>query len=559
MPKRSLMLPGSGENVPTLDDLLAQSMMFTAVDSNKGALFEVEGAFAVPRPHPKTKDLDEVKIRNNPVWQWKHEPAAPGTWRDVDCWSRGMGMNYSMPVPVCTSISWKDVKIVRQGQEQITLPLHDSFVVGTWRILGGKIREGESSLWGMGAHIDASMLVAFAYQLDGPDLTPLSRAECDELGDDLIPATGLRSLRFRAEPGTEAFVCVGPTRYVLALELVLCKEHDDYAPKGMVGMCRVHPHALFWSNEALESFEATVVVARPVKAMTHADDSMQEKIEALVVADCNEPTSPIPGLPWALADVLYDYYEVNAAKKFEGRKRQPSDHPRQQTGEICLADPRHTRPRPVEGGVVRHAGTDPWRDFPQKAPGQGQFDNVHLAPRMRVQFDTAVLSDGDVKIVPVTLDEIVMLFVCMHDCLHLHVRWGTHADEIFTRGWHGGRPHAKAGAPTVPENQVVFAKLPKSHVVEYRAVAEGCKPGALQVLCHHGLGYAVEEWPTDAAARFRLAMRASVELLAEGRGEPFNKQIPFDWPAFYWRFRFGGKHGSRPVERLSFQLEKCMR
>ncbi len=554
--------------MPNLDDLLARSMMFTA--AGKHDTIEISGSFAVPRPSIKDEpydDVDEdlVRIRNNPVWQWRSEPATPGTWREVNCYSRGMGMNYSMPVPVCDVIQWKDVKIVRENGSEIALPLHDSFVVGSRRIVGGKILEGRSSLWPLGARVDASSLVALAYQLDGGKIKPLTRAECDDLGDALIPPANLppRRLEFPAGPGAaDAWVSVGPSRYILLLELVLCKEHDDYAPAGLVGMCRLHPHAMLWSNEPLASFEATLVMQRPSKAMTHGDSSMQEEIGALAVTDCNHPNMPIPlKPPDTTSDTLYDYYVTDAFRTFEGRPiSEGFDHPRQKPSEICLADPRHTLPRPVEGGVTRNAGTAPWKDAPEKEPRQGQFDNVHLAPRMRTRFDTAVMTDSGIKSVPVSLDNIVMMFICMHDCLHMHVRWGTHADETYTRGWFGGQPHAKAGAPTVPDNQVVFAKFPKAHVLEYRAVAEGVKAGAMQVLCHHGFGYAIEEWPSVKATALRLLMRGLLETLAEGRAEPFNKEMPFDWATFYWRFRFGGKKGARPVERLFFgDVEKRMR
>jgi hypothetical protein len=555
--------------MPSLDDLLAHSMLFTS--AGKDAAFELTGAFSVPQPNPKTEDLDEAKIRNNPVWQWKCEPAAPGTWREVNCWNRGMAMNYSMPAPVCDVVQWRDVKVVRENKTEVLLPLHDTFVIGAWRILNGRIHEGRSSLWPLDARADASSLVALAYQLDGGKVTALTREQCDDLGDALIPPADLppRRLEFIAGPGAaDAWVSVGPSRYVLLVELVCIKENDDFAPKGLVGMCRLHPHAMLWSNEPLESFEATLIMQRPAKAMTHGDPTMHEEIGALVVSDRNDPdTVPIKP-PDPTADTLYDYYVTDAFTEFEGRARDNAfDHPRQRTSEVCLADPRHTRRRPVEGGVVRNAGSSPWRDHPEKETRQGQFDNVHLAPRMRARFDTIVSTHEGRRSVPVSLDEIVMMFVCLHDCLHMHVRWGTHADEPFTRGWFGGRPHAKAGAPTVPENQVVFVKFPKPHMLEYRAVAEDVKAGAMQVLCHHGFGYAVDQWPTVAADGLRYAMRSAVELLAEAKKEPFYTEMPFDvvgsaqaWATFYWRFRFGGKRGARPVERLQVEdVERCMR
>ena len=93
------------------------------------------------------------------------------------------------------------------------------------------------------------------------------------------------------------------------------------------------------------------------------------------------------------------------------------------------------------------------------------------------------------------------------------------------------------------------------------------KPGAVQVLCHHGFGYAIEQWPGVGVDGLRYSMRSLLELLAEVRSEPFAKEMPAgtqgtaaDWATFYWRFRYAGKKGARPVERLQFSdVERCMR
>jgi hypothetical protein len=548
--------------MPALEKLLADSMLFAAAKGLGVEPIVVEGAFAVPPPSPKTEDLDEHTIRNNPIWQWKAEPAAPGVWREVNCTSRGMGMNYSMPVPVLDVVCFRDAQVQREDGSKIDLPLGPDFVIGAWRIVHGKIGRLEHWLWPLAARVDASMCVALAYKLDAGQLVPLPRAEVDDLGDDLMPDEefSATSLRFRAGIDGDAKICIGPTRYVLVVELVLCKENDDYAPGGMVGMARVHPHALFWSNEKADRFQISLDLRRPKNAMTHGDASMHEQIGALVVTDCNRPSSPATpsDYPLTMADVIYDYYCTDPKNVFEGRDPGPGDHPLQRQGEICMADPRRKRPRTNAGAIVRNMGSSPTRDDVHKEPGQGQFDNIHLAPRMRVPpFDEIRGGEDGIEKTQITLEQVVMLFVCMHDCLHMHVRWAAFASDEFVLGWDGGRPHAKQGAPAVPENQAVFCKIPKDNVLEYRAVAQGVRAGTVQVVCHHGLGYAVEEWPTKVALGLRMAMRTGLEAFAQARAEPY-AALPFTWASFYWRFRYGGRRGYTPVERLYCDLEKCM-
>ncbi len=132
--------------------------------------------------------------------------------------------------------------------------------------------------------------------------------------------------------------------------------------------------------------------------------------------------------------------------------------------------------------------------------------------------------------------------------------------EKPTLGFSEGRPYSKAGAPAVPENQTVFASFPNDHTVVYRSVAEGCTAGEWQVFCHHGAGYAIAEWPHPASLVRLTMLSTAVHVLADAPF-PIFPDMPVSWPAFYWRCRWTGDPSRRdvPVERLEFNLERCLR
>ncbi len=94
-----------------------------------------------------------------------------------------------------------------------------------------------------------------------------------------------------------------------------------------------------------------------------------------------------------------------------------------------------------------------------------------------------------------------------------------------------------------------------------RVLADVCEAGAWTVFCHHGVGYAVDAWPTFSSQQKLDLMRGSVEL-GKGKLGPYvfpNLPQP-SWPGFYWRCRWTGWVGSEPVERLTIpEIEDCMR
>ena len=106
--------------------------------------------------------------------------------------------------------------------------------------------------------------------------------------------------------------------------------------------------------------------------------------------------------------------------------------------------------------------------------GQGEFDNVHIAPKMFVPAsaidwpDFGVAGPPSMRRAYESVKEITMAPFCVHDCLHMHVRWGEWiGTNVFTsdpafRGWVGDdlpNDDNGSGLPLVPANQKITLKL----------------------------------------------------------------------------------------------------
>jgi len=551
--------------MPNLDDLLRQSMLFTAARGMNATPVLMTSAFRTPKPKPQSArdlggDLDPDTVMRNPIWRLSWDPAKPGTFTNVQIYSRGMGMDYGMPALVYKHMEFRSVQVVRTGGQVVDLYLDPEHMIGAWRTTQGKITGSSSGLWPLDINADVSMLVAFGFNLDGDKPSGFTPEEIEELGDELMPPGDLppRQLDFITGLNTRAWVCVGPARYIVMVELVLCKENNEFVPGGFIGFARIHPHVLIWSNEDTVRVGATIVMQRPANAMAHGD-AMHDKHKVLLVADTNvihDPSAKIQ-MPLPTTDRLYDYYEVEPYTRFRSRKPKAEDHPLQKTGEVTLADARFKRGRINEAAIKRHSPLVMADPDVVKEPRQGQFDNVHIAPRMKLVM---YLPNGE----NVTVDDLPMLNTCLHDCTHMHVRWSAFlTDHKPLLGWRGNTPHVEPGAPQVPENQTVFASFPNDHGLEYRAIAERNPAGHLTIFCHHGLAYAVDQWPDTMFNKGPSAglalMRGALEQLANEFEEPYWNGTPNDiWALFYFRVRYTGKFRFLQ-QRSIFNVEDCMR
>lgn len=547
--------------MPTLDSLLAHTMLWTGARGRnlEPVPLPAGEVFVSPKPRPQTMaEVDatervETAMRNY-VWRLAWDPSSPAMVQDVTIRTRGMGADYGMTPVVLDAVTFGGVQIERADGSVHDLPLDTDHFVGAWWSRTGEINAALaklSPLWKLPAKLDASILACFAFALEDGQIRPMPKTEIDDLGDALMPIPGKRASVVAGD--AEAYdVCIGPSRYVVAVELVLCRERADFVPGTLVGFCRIHPHAFVWSNEDLVRAEVSITLERPVDAMA-CDPTMDPPIGLLTVADTNEvrSSSAMIGLPIPYTDNLYDYYEVDPLGRFGSRAPGDGDHPLQRTGEVTLVDPR--RPdRTIEGGVQRRTPLVRGGSSFRKVARQGQIDNVHLAARMVAKFNDV---DGNA----VTLSDIVMINQCLHDCVHMHVRWGEFHEDKIMLGWGRRGPFTEPGAPGVPPNQVVFASFPSKHSVCYRAIAQDVKAGEIQVFCHHGAAYAIDEWP-DGLAWVKIAgLHTAIAAEATLHDQPYRAQIPFGWLEFYWRVRWTGSHGHEPVERLTFDLERCMR
>lgn len=150
-------------------------------------------------------------------------------------------------------------------------------------------------------------------------------------------------------------------------------------------------------------------------------------------------------------------------------------------------------------GVLTRPHTLPWPPAPDpglgsipkmevvKLPRQGAFDNLH------VNTDMGLDSLGR---------PIIAAPFCADLCLHLHVRWGTHAAEPAKElanflGWSSGHhPAANStlGAPLVPPNQRITLGAQRLDAmrtrIRYVAAVMWPEEARKQVVLEQGLGFA---------------------------------------------------------------------
>lgn len=534
--------------MPNLKTLLEATMPFTAARGVGVDLFAKRlppGApISVPEPSPVPVTRLGPKITNtevidvNPIWQWTHAGSAPARFSGVTCKVRGMGLNYQMAMPVLDSLDFGDIQVtLLSNGSTVTLPLQTSFLAMKFFLPDGKTPASNVGFWRLEANTDASLLLVFAFELAGSTVIPMSADKLDVLGSSLMPEVKPPEIATIEEIVNAT---IGPPRFIVAASLTCCKERPDFEAGGVLGAARIYPHVMVVSNTALSRIESTVTVTRPAKTMPH-DPEMMSAIEAIFMEDTNtDHTITGIGPPLPHWNNFFDYYSLDPIKDFG-------------TSEVTFVD-RKKQARFIAGGIQRCTGdlTQPITNFYEpittflKVKGQGEFDNVHLAPHMQTSLLTPL---G----VPVSFPNIRMAPFCIHDCLHMHTRWGmpAGAQPAAVQGFRGdNEPYAVAGAPLVPINQSVYIKMTSPSSFRYRAVAEGpVTKGRWQCFMHHGMAYACDLAPNSGELMF-VGARTGVEAYAALHSEPFQTLTGLtSIAAFYWRLRFGGFMGT-VLERI---------
>lgn len=497
------------------------------------------------------------------------------------------------------------VRVALDAQTIIDLPLVEAARLMTFTTKDGQNSEDAHSLWPLKAMHDPSVVHVFAYDItpgagtlvalkdsEHPDAKKVRKLldrlqeindadpEDDREVEDFLFDDDMweEDYSAAAPAGTvpeDVSLSFAPIRILVATSLTVCRERDDFQPGRPAGVGRLYPHVMVVANADLLRVDAGVRLVRP-GSMTLLDASscgcgeMLSDIGSFLVTDSNAdammfPNEPLAGAPSPIWANLFNYYVTDPF-------RDPS-----LSGKLIPAvSPLKTTPRDVQGFVERDCSDLPFSSVNgkrvTKLERQGQFDNIHVAPRMVVK-DKIDLVASDGVTVPFTtvedwkMDSVTMAPFCAHDCFHMHWRWTDNENtERATFGWGPKSPYKIVGAPMVPSNQKVGLLLLSEHSFSYLAQAGGARHNEWQPFCHHGAGYALSTGAKIALARKLVPLTDGVSFFrntASARGPGLVPVVP-DWALFYWRLRYAVKavekqtaNGTEKVlevvERFSFK------
>lgn len=384
-------------------------------------------------------------------------------------------------------------------------------------------------------------------------------------------------------PANES-AAVAPMKIVVVLSLATCRERVDFEPGAMVGMARIYPHIMVRADADLLKIEATVRYDRPDKTERKDDgldgepmtcckgyDAVDQEINAILVTDTNERWHFTPAPPPPFWSDMFDYYQPDAYKNLGQEKLKIicNDSRGQRTDETGLIER-----DAVLGGDMRLSLT--------KMPHQGEFDNIHMAPKLKlvnvthVSYERALklspapaLPDGSgasslpnsfllQDLVPVdrealALDHISMAPFCAHDCFHMHWRWGAKATKRWNLGWSDTLPHQVAGAPLVPLNQEIYiwfraaARISVHHLVGRSDGSVDWLPAnEWQIVMYQGAAYAVQVeemilWAAIQGAYGALAPPPKFYDVSSGV-VPKLVSVAESTSLFYWYSRWQGRY-----------------
>ena len=481
-------------------DLLEETLLFAASPKPRA----VPASFQVS---PLAGGRPDVTNGESPAGRkiWQFELNGLDAVRDVTVRNRSMR---DMRMSVCREVSWGEVKVTYQAKT-VHLPLTERFLLRTHYLPDGAVPESNEGFWQLPMNLEQSFQRLFGFQLKAGQLQPLSDAELHAPG--LMASSPFAFNR----PGQGGH----PLRVLVCMALGCAKECNDFEPGGVLGAARLIPHVMLVANLPVEGMEATVRLSRsPMTSHTRmGDEEMSANISSAFFTDRNDAVHPYPR--W---DNLFDYYWIDPPMGAEVRVVR-TDRPsvRERDGLIKEVEMGSSRGSAwVSGYKSRRL---------KKVARQGEFDNIHLAPKMKLPAAVAnKLPGGWPK-------EVTMAPFCVHDCLHLHWRWGTRNDLVpegpkWVRGWSGDVPYRQAGAPMVPSNQDVSIKVLGPYSITYTARIRAPTVGRWQVVMHHGAAYALSYTRLPAWLPFLedgLTPDLREESWADGR-----------WARMYWHLRY---------------------
>jgi hypothetical protein len=495
---------------------------------------------ADPTPPPKPDGLAPYDWV--PIWNYEAPQFTGNSVRISNLTCRVSDMGYCT-MGVCDSIEWGPVSFSSKSLGQnIDLPLTEDYHIRS-HFLSEGIVPGSDQYWRLRADIDQSFEWAFGYEFPASGMSmkprPLS-------GESLRPFANNANLSVTDEGSDIACTLRQPiVRLLVVVTLVCCREAYNFDPGQVLGAGRFYPMLMVLSNLNVDSVTGTVNLKRPSRTKmimepgashSHDDEEMTSELGTVLFADRNTN----PWFPSPVWDDIFDYYDLHP----ELGTSYVMVHRREEMPKREIADAPVTwkhLAQPPGSGLARLAIEN--RSVKKEA-GQGEFDNIHVAPKMILRKENVslgLLGFGDVNRLR-GLDDITMAPFCIHDCLHLHTRWGRELKDLATFGWKDeDTPNAEAGAPLVPPNQKITVMLTSPSSYRYTADASPVKSGKWQIMLHHGAAYALSTGVKAGLAR--ITNSGGLSAITGGK-----------WAAFYWNLRWL-LWGSDQFERLSWTPE----
>ena len=563
--------------MPGLKAFLQKTMIFTAAaptDLYSSKLAPMDPIVPVaPGANSAGKDEDRA------VWNWTHDPSSPAKITALNANVRAMN---NMNMTVCDSIEVERVAISLTPGSPVLLPLDVDHVVAKFKLDKGHIPESWDGWWRIEANTDWAMAVVFAYEIvrslkvpeDAPKIFKVNLNDLE--ADSAFPNPPARfgdpdymdPSTLPKPPGSgtmdgprtlENTVTAVPPRHfvIVVFGLTTCKERGDFEPGGVLGAGRVYPHVMVLSSERMVNAEATIHLKRPAQGMK--DDDMNGKIGPLLATDANEMHGPTP-----IWSNVFDYVVTNPFDKIGLIDQDDRDA----SGANWMTVVDQKKPaRTIVGKIMRETLTHipsivDKADF-TKMKGQGEFDNLHLAPGMI--YDPLIgPKETFIKMAP----------FCVHDCFHTHFRWGSFMKDVQdlpkseqglrrSHSVRGRIPPARTatGKPLVPFDQTVKIGLTSASSFRYFAKTSpdlgwgAVYAGVWTVFNHHG------SWATRSGSRRRRCGRERASGVAAhiiATQEPYATLVVItsfnpvtSTPAFYFRLRFTGFSASGAwVERV---------
>ena len=486
-----------------LEDLLSQTLLFSASPTPR----IVPASFSLTSLVGGRPDVGSFESPSHrKIWEYQLDGV--DSVRNVTVRHREMR---DMRMNVCREIKWGDVKVLHQGKT-FSLPLTEKFLLRTYFLAEGTVPESEAGYWQLPMNLDQSFQRLFGFELKAGQLRPLSPTELDS--QHLLAKPSLVAFN-RVREGEQQST---PLRLLVCMALGCAKERNDFEPGGVLGAARLLPHIMIVANMPVESMESTLQLARdPTTLHTQMDnEEMSPRISPALFTDRNGNLTPYP--TW---DNLFDYYWIDPPLRTEMKVvRRDRPHAREKTGLINEAVA-----KPTSRGTAHLAYK---ARTVKKVPRQGEFDNIHFAPKMKLPASVLRKVPNDWP------RETTMAPFCIHDCFHIHWRWGEPGIKStvpkWVHGWSKNAPHSVPGAPMVPPNQDVSITLLDACKLEYKAKIHAPEAGRWQIVMHHGAAYAL-----STAYAAKKAPGVIDALTTSMRGETGKEG---KWANFYWHLRY---------------------